>query len=90
MVKVVEPPAATMAGLKEQVLSLGRPAHAEKLTCALNPFDPVTVTIVVAEEPGALTFTTEGEKAIVKSGWAVTLTVIAGELDAVKFESPRY
>ena len=79
MVKVVELPAATMVGLNEQVLSLGRPVQVvEKLTGELNPFDPLTVSIVVAEEPGELTFTIAGANDTVKSGAGVTLKGIEG------------
>jgi hypothetical protein len=64
-----------MDGLKEQLLPLGRPAHvAEKLTCELNPFDPLTVSIVVADEPGELTFTVAGAKETLKSGPGVTVS----------------
>ena len=78
-VSVVEPPTAIIDGLKEQLLSLGRPAHvAEKLTCELNPFDPLTVSMVVADEPGELTFTMAGTKDTLKSGTGVTVNGIEG------------
>lgn len=81
-VRVVEPPTATMVGLNEQLLSLGRPGQvAEKATCELNPFDPLTVSIVAAEEPGELTFTVAGAKETLKSGPGVTCWLIVNVAD---------
>jgi hypothetical protein len=56
------------------VLSLGRFEHVdEKLTGALNPFDPLTVSIVIPVAPGALIFTVGGANETLKSGPEVTV-----------------
>ena len=72
------PPAATIAGLKLQVLSEGRFVQPVRLTDAVKPFRAPTVNIVVAEEPGALTLTVGGAKVMLKSGAGVTVNGIVG------------
>ena len=80
-VSVVAPLPVTVGGIKLQELSEGRPAQ-EKLVAPLNPFEPVTVSIVVPESPGLVTLIVAGAKEKVKSGCKLTLTVIAGVVDA--------
>jgi hypothetical protein len=85
IVSVVVPPTGTDAGLNEQVLSLGSPAHvaAAKLIGVLNPLLPLTVTIVVPVEPGAGTVIIAGAKVRLKSGPGVTWTTMFEVPDCV-------
>jgi hypothetical protein len=68
------PPAATVGGLKLQVLSEGRLLQPVRLTEAVKPFVALTVRIVVADEPGALTLTVGGANEMLKSGPGVTFS----------------
>jgi len=89
MVTVVVPLPVTVGGRKLQELSDGNPAH-ENVVAPLKPFEPVTVSMVLAVSPGLLTLTAAGANARVKSGCKVTFTVIAGEVEAAKSGSPEY
>ena len=82
MVSIVVPLPVTVGILKTQALSEGRPVQA-KVVAALKPFEPATVTIVEADWPGLATAIAEGAAEMMKSGFVVTLIVIAGVVDAV-------
>ncbi len=73
-VNTVVPLPVTVAGLKLHVLSDGKPVQdaAEKLIAPLYPLLPVTVTVVVALAPGALTLSAAGANEMLKSGPGVT------------------
>ena len=78
------PPAATIAGLKLQVLSEGRLVQPVRLTEAVKPFIAFTVRTVVADEPGALTFTEAGANEMLKSGPGVTVCArLASEVSSL-------
>ena len=81
IVIVVVPPTATDVGLNEKVVSLGRPVTVAvaKLMAVLNPFVPVTVTMVLAEAPGDATVTVAGAKVMLKSGPGLTWTNATAE-----------
>jgi hypothetical protein len=74
MVILLELPTGTEVGLNEKLLSLGRPetVAVAKLMAVLNPFVPVTVTMVLAEAPGDATVTVAGAKVMLKSGPGLT------------------
>ena len=58
------------------MLSEGRFVQPVKLTEAVKPFVAFTVNTVVADEPGALTFTVAGAKVMLKSGAPVTTSAV--------------
>jgi hypothetical protein len=76
MVILLELPTGTKVGLNERLLSLGRPetVAVAKLMAVLNPFVPVTVTVVLADAPGDATVTVAGAKVMLKSGPGLTCT----------------
>jgi hypothetical protein len=83
------PVTPTEAGAKLQVAPVGRPEQ-DRATVWLKPLLGVSVTVVVADCPGA-TVPEEELNAAVKSGApAVTVTVIALELLPAKVALPPY
>jgi hypothetical protein len=89
MVRTVVPLPTTEGGAKLHELSAGRPVHevTAKLMVLLYPVWPAMVNVVVPEEPRD---TVMGAVVGVKSKSATAVTVMAAEVEAVKFESPGY
>lgn|ERR1700733_754955 len=87
IITVEVPPAATVAGVKLQVLSEGRLAQPVRLTDAVKPFVAFTVKTVVPVEPGALTLTVGGANEMLKSGPGFTVS-FTEPCDGAEFVSP--
>src|ERR1700678_474504 len=77
-VSVVVPLPVTLPAT--QVLSDGNPEH-ENVVAPLNPFEPVTVSVIIADWPGLVTVIADGEAETAKSGCRPTFTVIADDVD---------
>ena len=81
------PPAATVAGVKLQVLSEGKLVQPVRLTEAVKPFRAFTANTVLADEPGALTLTVGGANERLKSGPGLTVS-FTEPCDGAEFVSP--
>src|SRR5271156_4711617 len=81
------PPAATVAGVKLQVLSEGKLEQPVRLTDAVKPFVAFTVTTVVPDEPGPLTLTVGGANERLKSGPGLTVS-FTDPCDGAEYVSP--
>ena len=79
-VSIVVPLPVTVGMLKTHALSEGSPLQ-EKLVTPLKPLEPAMVTVVIADWPGLVTLIGDGEAETAKSGWRVTLIVIAGAVE---------
>jgi hypothetical protein len=92
MVKVevaaIVPLVVIVAGLNEQAEYAGSPLQ-ENATAAANPPDELTEIMLVAELP-PVTVPLPALNATLKSAGAVTITLIALEVDPAKLLSPPY
>jgi hypothetical protein len=72
-VSIAVPLPVTELGVKTHALFEGKPEQA-KVVAALKPLEPATVSVVIADCPGLVTVSVEGDAEIAKSGPGVTFS----------------
>jgi hypothetical protein len=72
-VSIVVPLPVTVTGKKAHAPFAGNPAQ-ENVVTPLNPFEPATVTVVMAESPGLVTVIGEGAAETLKSAPGATFS----------------